>query len=121
GMATVYAARHLVSGRTRALKIARAEAAAENALRGEHAALVDLDHPNVVKVIDITKMIAGRLTLIMERVGGESLRQRLGREPPLDPPTERKLAEDLFNGLDYLPQKGVMHKDLKPDNLLPVA
>jgi serine/threonine protein kinase len=75
GMAVVYAARHLVSGRTRALKIARSDDAAEEALRGEYQVLAGLDHPNIVRVIDLTKMVEGRLTLVMERVSGVTLRQ----------------------------------------------
>lgn len=118
GMAVVYAARHLVSGRTRALKIARSEDAAEEALRGEYSALVALDHPNIVRVIDLTKMVEGRLTLVMERVGGVNLRQWLAQNPASAPTTQRRLAEDLIAGLDYLEQKSVTHKDLKPDNLL---
>ncbi|MEZ4399111.1 MAG: protein kinase [Kofleriaceae bacterium] len=118
GLAVVYAARHLPSGRTRALKISRDSAGAEEALRGEHQALSKLEHPAIVKVGDLTNMVEGRLTLIMERVGGETLRQRLAHEPPLDPPTRRRYAEDLLGALDYLEQRGVTHKDLKPDNLL---
>lgn len=118
GMAVVYAARHLVSGRTRALKIAYATANAEEALRGEHEVLSRLDHPNIVRVIDITKMVEGRLTLVMERVGTRNLRQWLAEHPDPGAATQRRLAEDLLSGLDYLEQKGVTHKDLKPDNLL---
>jgi serine/threonine protein kinase len=123
GMAVVYAARHLVSGRTRALKIARSEAAAEEALRGEYQVLAGLDHPNVVRVIDLTKMVEGRLTLVMERVSGITLRQWLAQNAASskkgpEPTAQRQLAEDLIAGLDYLEQKSVTHKDLKPDNLL---
>ncbi len=118
GMAVVYAARHLVSGRTRALKIARTEDTAEEALRGEYDVLTKLDHPNVVRVIDLTKMVEGRLTLVMERVSGLNLRDWLAQHPTPAPTTQRRLAEDLLAGLDYLEQKSVTHKDLKPDNLL---
>jgi serine/threonine protein kinase len=118
GMAVVYAARHLVSGRTRALKIARSEDAAEEALRGEYNVLTGLDHPNIVRVIDLTKMVEGRLTLVMERVSGMNLRQGLAQNPLPEPTAQRRLAEDLIAGLDYLEQKSVTHKDLKPDNLL---
>lgn len=118
GMAIVYAARHIVSGRTRALKIAKSDNGAEEALRGEYQALSALDHPNVVRVIDLTKMVEGRLTLVMERVGGENLRQWLAANPEPESNTQRRLAEDLLAGLEYLEQKGITHKDLKPDNLL---
>ncbi len=118
GMAVVYAARHLVSGRTRALKIARAQSAAEEALQGEYQALVELDHPNLVRVIDLSKMVEGRLTLVMERVGGQNLRHWLAENPAPDSNTQRRFAEDLLAGLDHLEQQGVVHKDLKPDNLI---
>lgn len=118
GMAVVYAARHLVSGRTRALKIARTDNAAEEALRGEFQVLSGLDHTNVVKVIDLTKMVEGRLTLVMERVSGETLRQWMGLHPTPEPTAQRRLAEDLLAGLAYLEQQSITHKDLKPENLL---
>lgn len=118
GMAVVYAARHLVSGRTRALKIARTEDTAEEALRGEYDVLTKLDHPNIVRVIDLTKMVEGRLTLVMERVSGMNLREWLVQHPTPEPTAQRRLAEDLLAGLDYLEQKSITHKDLKPDNLL---
>lgn len=118
GMSVVYAARHLVSGRLRALKIARSEEPAEDALRGEYQALSSLDHPNIARVIDLTKMVEGRLTMVMERVGDETLRQWLTAHPTPEPNTQRRLAEDLLAGLAYLEQRGVTHKDLKPENLL---
>ncbi len=119
GMAVVYAARHLPSGRTRALKISRPDPSAEEALRGEFQVLSGLDHAGIVRVLDLTNMVDSHLTLVMERVGGETLKHRLGPDrPPLDPPTRRRYAEDLLGALDYLEQKGVTHKDLKPDNLV---
>jgi serine/threonine protein kinase len=118
GMAVVYAARHLASGRTRALKIARNDDAAEEALRGEYQVLVGLDHPNIVRVIDLTKMVEGRLTLVMERVSGVTLRQWMAQQIKVEFTVQRRLAEDLISGLDYLEQKSITHKDLKPDNLL---
>lgn len=118
GMAVVYAARHLVSGRMRALKIARPEPAAQEALRGEYAALDALDHPNVVRVVDINYIVGDRLTLVMDRISGVNLRHWLREHPTPDPQTQRRYAEDLLAGLEYLERKGVIHKDLKPDNLL---
>ncbi len=117
GLATVYAARHLVSGTTRALKVARPEARAEEALRAEHHALELLDHANIVKAIDITGIIPDRRTLVLARVRGEALSERLKGAPI--PEEERRLyAENLLAALSYLEVQGVTHKDLKPDNLI---
>lgn len=118
GMAVVYAARHLVSGRVRALKVSRRDPAAEEALRGEYTALDALDHPNIVRVVDLTSAVGDRLTLVMERVSGKNLRHYLRDHPTPEPQTQRRFAEDLLAGLEYLERKGVVHKDLKPDNLL---
>lgn len=118
GLSVVYAARHLPSNRTRALKIARADERAEEALRGEYEALGRIDHPNIVRVIDLTQIVPDRLTLAMERVGGQTLRDWLLGHQDAELATRRRLAEDLLAGLGYLEQQGVTHKDLKPDNLL---
>ena len=117
GLATVYAARHLVSGTTRALKIARPDARAEEALRAEHHALEILDHANIVKAIDITGIVPDRRTLVLARVRGEALSECLKGAPI--PDEERRLyAENLLAALSYLEVQGVTHKDLKPDNLI---
>lgn len=118
GLSTVYEALHLVSGRVRALKIARPEAAAENALRAEHQILDPIDHANIVRVIDLSGIIPDRLTLVMERVAGKSLAHWLPDNP--DPPLAllRKLSEHLLSALAYLEARDLIHKDIKPDNLI---
>jgi hypothetical protein len=63
-------------------------------------------------------MVEGRLTLVMERVGGETLRTWIERNKVPDPNARRRLAQDLLKALEYLEGKGITHKDLKPDNLL---
>jgi hypothetical protein len=117
-MAVVYAARHLVSGRTRALKIARREPAAEEALRGEYEALTSARPPQH----------RARHRPHQDGRGAPDARHGArrrhetcasgSRQPDPRAPTQRRLAEDLLAGLDYLEQQGVTHKDLKPDNLL---
>jgi serine/threonine protein kinase len=119
GLATVYAALHLVSGRTRALKVARADPRAIDALRGEHQTLKKLQHPAIVRVFeDLSQMVPGRLTMVMEQVKGETLRDWLVTHTDPDPRRLRQYAEDLFGALAYLETQGVTHKDLKPDNLI---
>lgn len=120
GMATVYTARHLMSGTTRALKVSRPDARAEEALRTEHEVLKALKTPgqaNIVEAIDITGIVPERKTLVLERVKGETLAKRLGTGALTE--EERRLyAEHLLAALAYLEQKAVVHKDIKPDNLI---
>ena len=119
GLATVYAARHQLTGTTRALKVARAEPTAEEALDAEFRVMSQLDHPAIVRAIDVSgSVVPGRRTLIMERVKGKPLSEVLASGPDPDAATIRHWAEDLFAALDFLDQRKVTHKDLKPDNLI---
>lgn len=120
GLAVVYLAKHLVSGRARALKVARDSHDAEAALESEHEALRKLDHPNIVRPVgDLTRQIEGRLAMVLERVDGQTLARLLDDDKgELDAATRRRYAEGLFGALEHLEQRGVTHKDLKPDNLV---
>lgn len=118
GLATVYAARHLVSGTTRALKIARPTPMAEEALLAEYQALARLDHPNVVRAVDLSNVVPDRKTLVLERVKGLPLSEWLKQSADESPETRRHYAEHLLAALEYLEKKGVSHKDIKPDNLI---
>lgn len=119
GLATVYAARHQITGTTRALKVSRADPSAEESLDAEYRALAALDHPSIVRAIDVSgNIVPNRRTLIMERVKGETVARQLAQGGEIDALTQRHWAEDLFAALDYLDQKKLVHKDLKPDNLM---
>lgn len=118
GMATVYAARHLVSGKTRALKVARPDASAVAALEAEERALSTLDHANIVRAIDITNVVPDRKTLVLERIHGQPLSTWLASTSDPSPLVLRRLADDLLAALVYLEERGVTHKDIKPDNLI---
>jgi serine/threonine protein kinase len=118
GMATVYLARHLMSGQPRALKVARPEPAAEEALRGEYEVLRQLDHATIVRVIDLSALVPERLTMVMERVDGAPLPRWLDAHPDPEPALLRRFAEDLLDALGYLASRDLVHKDIKPDNLL---
>jgi serine/threonine protein kinase len=119
GMATVYAALHLVSGSIRALKVARRNAKAEDALQAEYRALQALDHPKIVRVIDLTSaLVPDHKVLVMDRVKGDPLSRWLEANPSPDRETLRRYAEDLLSALAYLETQGLTHKDFKPDNLV---
>lgn len=118
GMATVYLVRHLPSGQERVLKVARPTADAEAALRAEHAVLVGLSHPRIVRALDLSKAVPERLALVLERSQGQTLGAWLAEHPQPDVALLQRMAEDLLDALDYLERRGVVHKDIKPDNLL---
>ncbi|MGK3994421.1 protein kinase domain-containing protein [Sorangium sp. So ce1024] len=120
GLATVYLALHLPSGSSRALKVAREDPRAGEALEAEHRALMGIEHPSIVRAIDITNVVPGRRTLVLERVKGEPLSTWIAGGARTE--TERRLlAETLLAALAYLESKGIVHKDIKPDNLIASA
>ncbi|MCA9621926.1 MAG: protein kinase [Myxococcales bacterium] len=123
GFGTVYAARHLVSGTSRVLKVAHPTEEAEEALRIEYQVLDRLDHERIVRVLDISNMVPERQTLVMTHVEGTTLTEWLGEHPEPDPKVLRQLATNLLDALVYLEQteldgRPVVHKDIKPDNLI---
>lgn len=86
----------------------------------EARALSELSHPHVVRVIDCglheEAGHQGRAFLVTELLIGEGL-DGLLRRGPLDPSRALALAEALLGGLSYVHQHGILHRDLKPQNL----
>ena len=80
-----------------------------------HAAAID--HPNVVRVLD-SGMDAGRPFLVMELVDGESLRDALARSGTLDASTTIAIGRAVLAGLEATHRAGVVHRDVKPGNVL---
>ncbi|HTL37983.1 MAG TPA: serine/threonine-protein kinase [Kofleriaceae bacterium] len=120
-MGEVYAGKHPVIGKRVAIKVLRHElaASAEAAERfiREARAVNQVDHDNVVDVFAFGRLDDGRLYLVMDLVEGRSLRAHLVDGPlPLD----RALAilDTIADALDAAHAKGVVHRDLKPDNIV---
>lgn len=118
GQSRVYAARRHSEGDRVVLKVLDAETpkAAREQLRKEAAALEGLDHPHVVDLLDV-RLVDGRHILVFERIEGKTLRQRLD-EGPLDDREIRRIALGLLEGLEALHDRGVVHRDVKPENVL---
>ena len=120
GMATVHLAHDLKHDRPVALKVLRQELAAalgaERFLR-EIRVTARLSHPHILPLLDSGEA-AGCLYYVMPYVEGETLRQRLRRGGP--PPRDEVLAltRQVAAALDYAHGQGIVHRDVKPENIL---
>ena len=84
--------------------------------RRELEALKCLRHPGIATVYDVIEW-AGDPTLVMQFIEGEDLNERIHRDGPLDPDTARALAESMLDILAAVHGLGVVHRDLKPQNI----
>ena len=126
GMAVVYLARDLRHDRPVALKILLPELAARSGperFQREIRFAARLQHPHILTVLDSGE--AGRneagveqLWFTMPYVEGESLRQRLRRQPQLPLEDALRITGEAARALDYAHQQGVVHRDIKPENIL---
>ncbi len=120
GMATVYLAEDLKHRRQVALKVLRPELAAtlgpERFLR-EITIEASLNHPHILPLHDSGEA-DGFLYFVMPYVEGASLRVRLAREGPLPVSETVRILRQVVDALSYAHARGVIHRDIKPDNIL---
>src|SRR4051812_24072241 len=120
GMATVYLARDLKHDRWVAMKVLRPELAAalgpQRFLR-EIRLTAQLQHPHILTLLDSGEG-EGSLYYVMPYVEGESLRQRLQREGPLAIDEALRITRAIAHALDYAHERGVIHRDVKPENIM---
>lgn len=76
-----------------------------------------LHHPHILPLFDSGE-VEGRLFYVMPLVAGESLQQLLARQRPLPFERVRRIVEDVASALDYAHSSGVVHRDIKPGNIL---
>ncbi|MBN0045899.1 serine/threonine protein kinase [Streptomyces actuosus] len=104
-----------------AVKLLREDLASDEDLVGrfvqERTALLGLEHPNVVSVRDLV-VDGNDLALVMDLVRGTDLRTRLERERRLAPEAAVSIAADVADGLAAAHASGVVHRDVKPENIL---
>jgi Tol biopolymer transport system component/tRNA A-37 threonylcarbamoyl transferase component Bud32 len=120
GMATVYLARDVRHDRRVAIKVLREElAAAVGAERflEEIRVTASLQHPSIVPLFD-SGSADGLVWYVMPFVEGETLRSRLAREGRLPVETAVQLAREMADALEYAHRHGVVHRDVKPENVL---
>ncbi len=121
GMGTVYLAEHIMLDRLRALKFISSELSQDVAFlrrfRREAQAAIELRHPNIVEVVDLDQAEDGSPYIAMEYVEGPDLRHELARGVL---PVERAvtIARGIALGLGAAHAKGIIHRDVKPENIL---
>ncbi|MFK4102648.1 serine/threonine-protein kinase [Streptomyces sp. NPDC019531] len=104
-----------------AVKLLREDLASDQELVGrfvqERTALLGLEHPHVVSVRDLV-VDGNDLALVMDLVRGTDLRTRLDREKRLSPEAAVAIVADIADGLAAAHAAGVVHRDVKPENVL---
>jgi eukaryotic-like serine/threonine-protein kinase len=120
GMGAVYLAEDLKHHRRVAIKVLRPELAAglgtDRFLR-EIEVAARLQHPGILPLHD-SGQTDGWVYYIMPYVEGESLRDRLARQGELPVEETARIVTELLDALAYAHQKGVVHRDIKPDNIM---
>jgi serine/threonine protein kinase len=121
GMAEVYLARDRLLDRLVAIKILFPEFATDPSFvarfRREAQAAANLNHPNIVGVYDWGKE-RGTYYIVMEYVDGQTVSEIIRNDGPIEPKRAAGIAADVAAALGFAHRKGVVHRDVKPGNVL---
>jgi serine/threonine-protein kinase len=121
GMGIVLLARDVALDRLVAIKLLPSQlaASAENRDRflREARTAAGLSHPNIVPIHAVEQQGA-LVFFVMGYVDGETLRERVARTGPLPPRLATKVLQEVAWALGYAHQRGVIHRDIKPDNIM---
>ncbi len=122
GMGEVYLGEHLVLGRQEAIKILKAKLAKDERhlarFRREARATNRLQHENIVGFYDFGRLPDGRLYLTMEFADGPNLEAILREEGRFEVSRAVAILKQLAQAIDFAHSKDVIHRDLKPQNLV---
>lgn len=121
-MGVVYRAARLErGGRPVAVKVLRPDPTGRSTrarrFRREVSTIGRLRHPHIVAFVDAGVMEGGRIFLVTELLEGEPLSRLIRREAPLGPPRTMRIAGQILQALVAAHGRGVVHRDLKPDNI----
>ncbi|HSK04011.1 MAG TPA: serine/threonine-protein kinase, partial [Kofleriaceae bacterium] len=121
GMGRVYSGEHTGIGRAVAIKVLHSDLHRnrEAAQRFQREAIASgrLDHPNIVNIYDFGVLPSGACYLVMELLEGETLGARLERDGRLPWRDALEILRGMLLGLRHAHDRGVVHRDIKPDNI----
>jgi serine/threonine-protein kinase len=121
GMGRVYKGEHTGIGKAVAIKVLHSKlgGSREAAQRFQREALASgrLDHVNIVGVSDFGVLDDGSLYLVMEALEGETLGDRLARDKRIPWQDAMEIVRGVLAGLRHAHDRGVVHRDIKPDNI----
>jgi serine/threonine protein kinase len=120
GMGSVYRARHQRLGRLVAVKLIRSDFGNHPTLvarfEREMRAIGALEHPNVIEALDAGEH-RGQLYLVMRLLEGQDVARLVTKYGPLRPADAAEIIRQAALGLQYLHERGLVHRDVKPSNL----
>ena len=121
GFGRVYAGKDVRLDRAVAIKVIRPDLAGARAFsdrfRKEAMALAKFRHPGIVPIYDIQEH-EGLIYFVMPLIGGDTIRERLERHRTVAPQEARKLLVELCQCLAATHRAGIVHRDIKPDNVI---
>jgi len=122
GMGSVYKALHVTFDELRAIKVISPELVTDETFlrRFKHEAVITrkLQHPNAVRVDDIDESEDGRPFIVMEYIEGRSLRKLIEEEGAMPVGRACSIVKQVAAGLEAAHRLGMVHRDIKPDNIV---
>jgi len=121
GMGMVWCATHTITGKSVALKMLKPDRSGDPVVRArfirEARAVCAVRHPNIVQIHDVLETDDGAPVMVMDLLHGESLGERLEREPRLTLEQTARILIPTVNAVGTAHAAGIVHRDLKPDNI----